>query len=421
MNKLKLVIVFCLYILSAQAQEKVKLSIQGVAPEAALKMKLNGDRISWYALPNSTKIASNVFVEISNAGEKRTDRASAGVQADPDAQGMYSFSVSVDVDLKKTDKTKPLHVEVVIPTVFGNELFYIADMSFEELTKPLVLNGYMWRASNEKMQPKKDLCIEFSSFVENADLRKLVSDNENFYKFNRNDFSLELKQEEQGAWKPFTDPFQGGFSNNNAVSLANPMPAWIDASKKLFVRFAAKTPLNNYVWAEYSVEPHEYRREQRAQYYSSVAYDKSAKPNLKSAPAAETPASNSTAPEQVKADEAQEIKPAQVAEESKKTDPVKDAAQPKETAPKEQVQKPTVNQTPVTKTKTGGLKNTLGYEQLIQRADSLFSSAKFQEAKNAYDEALKLKPAEEYPKKRAEECELKMKAIQNKKGRTGVN
>jgi hypothetical protein len=408
MKRLNLAIVFCLYILSAQAQEKVKLSIQGVTPEAALKMKLNGDRISWYSL-TSNRIASNLYVEISNTAEKRTDRGSAGVQANPDAQGMYSFSADVEIELKKTDKTKPLHVEMVVQTVFGNELFYIADMSFEELSKPIVLNGYMWRATNEKIQPKKDLCLEFSSFVENADLRKLVSENENYYKFNTNDFSLELKQDEQGAWKSFTGPFQGGFANNNEVTLSNPMPSWIDPAKKLFVRFAAKTPLNNYVWAEYAVEPHEYRREQRALYYTSVAYDVNSKPNLKDAPPAAPQTSGSTSVEKDK--------------EVKEATPVKStSSQPPKTNGIEanQVKQPAEVKPTETKSKAGGLKMANTYEVLIKEADSLFTRSMFQEAKSKFDEAAKLKPTEEYPKKKAEECEMKIKAIESKKSKIGV-
>ncbi|MEZ5171942.1 MAG: hypothetical protein R2850_00120 [Bacteroidia bacterium] len=228
-------------------------------------MKANNDRISWFTMRNSEKLANNVRIEISNVGEKRNDRAGNAVEANPDGSGNYSFSVSTEVKLKKADASKPLHVEVVMETILGNEVYFIGDMAYQDLAKPITLNGYMWRAGNEKIAPERDLCIEFSSYIEDASLRKKFTDNEGFYKFERKDFSLFLRQDANAAWTPFKENFEGGYSNNNAVQLTNPLPTWIDPSKKLFVRFAATTPLNNAVWGEYSVEPHEYRKEFRQQ------------------------------------------------------------------------------------------------------------------------------------------------------------
>ncbi|MEZ5171943.1 MAG: hypothetical protein R2850_00125 [Bacteroidia bacterium] len=72
------------------------------------------------------------------------------------------------------------------------------------------------------------------------------------------------------------------------------------------------------------------------------------------------------------------------------------------------------------KTKTGGLKVKINYDELIHEADSLFNAANYSASKLKYDEALKVKPDAEYPKKRVEECELKLKAIQSKKAKMGT-
>lgn len=377
----------------AISQKEVKIKLNGIDQVTASKMMAHGDKVSWYTMSNSDKIANNISVELTNVGEKKKDRGRASVQAEPDANGMYSFNAEVDVDLKKIDAAKPIHIEVVIETIFGNEVFYSKDVSFADLNKPIVLNGYMWRASNDKIAPEKDLCLEFSSYLSNQDIRKQFTDNEDFYKFKRSDFELYLKQDNTAEWKKFDGPFEGGFANNNAVNLTNPLPSWINPEKELFVRFAAKTPLGNYVWGEYSVKPHEYRKEHRATHYSSVAFDPNAKPKPKNLAATE---------QQEKEVEIIEPEPVKQLEKSEQKASSTDAKQ-------KLVQK----SSPVEKKKSGGLMKN-AYDETIAAADSLFEAGSFTDAKTKYDEALKLKPEEKYPKEKSDECLAKIKAIKSK-------
>ncbi len=422
MQKLYSVLIFLCITGFLQAQETITINVSGVTPEVAQKMKASGDRLSWFTSRGSDKLASNVFVELSNVGEKKTDRGRGAVQADPDASGMYSFSAPVEVEIKKVDKSKPVHLEVMIQTIFGNEVFYLKDLDFSALSEPIMLNGYMWRATNEKISPEKDLCIEFSSYINDADLRKKVSENEGGYKFDRSDFSVFLKQDKNAEWVQLKDKLEGGISNGNSINLTNPMPSWIDPSKELFVRFAAESRLKNYVWGEYSVKPHEYRKEYRATHYSSIAFDPSAKPNTANAVTEAEPVtvikeSIEEAPtkEDVKAPENIADKP--IVKETPK-------AQEKEAVKAPESKKAVVVSETAKPVKTrAGVSTKNAYQETITIADSLFAALNYTEAKSKYEEASKLKPEEKYPKDQAEICGQKLSAIKAKKSssRGGLN
>ncbi|MEX1189400.1 MAG: hypothetical protein WED33_09095 [Bacteroidia bacterium] len=393
--------VFCSIFVNSQ--ETVTIQLAGVSAEAAKQMSASGDRISWYTLRGSDKLVSNISVELSNVGEKQTDRERGSVQADPDANGMYNFSSKVEVKLKKVDKTKPVHIEVVIETIMGNELFYMKDLDFSAVSEPITLNGYTWRATNEKVGPKKDLCIEYSSFISDKDVKKQFSDIEGSYKFDRSDFVLYLKQGKDAEWVQLTDKIQGGFANSNKFNLTHPMPSWIDPTKELLVRFAAKTPKLNYVWGEYSVQPHEYRKEYRAENYNSIPFDPSSKPNTSNAQAENKPIVEE---KQVEANVEKQlpVKPSVKAPEEKK-----DVAAEKAPDVKAEVKEPAKP----TK-KTGGILLN-AFDETIASADSLFADFKYAEAKTKYEEASKIKPAEKYPKDQAAICLQKLQAIKDKK------
>lgn len=412
MCKLYFVIAFLLCFGLSQAQETVTIKLAGVTPEVAQKLKSSGDRLSWFTSRGSDKLASNIFLELSNVGEKKTDRGRAAVKADPDASGMYTFDAAVDVELKKINKSKPLHIEVMMQTIFGNEVFYLKDLDFAALSEPIVLNGYMWRATNEKISPEKDLCIEFSSFIDDATLRKKVSENEGAYKFDRSDFSVYLKQNKEGEWIQLKDKLEGGISNGNSINLTNPMPSWIDPSKELFVRFAAVSPLKNYVWGEYSVKPHEYRKEYRATHYTSIAFDPESKPNM----AAESNQAELVSETQIQKEEIpakEEVKEqAQVPEKpSEKVNSNEKAVQKSSQTNKETQQ---VKSAQPVKNKSGGAVQNI-YQETVANADSLFAAFKYAEAKLKYEEASKLMPLENYPKDQAAICVQKLSAIKAKK------
>ena len=414
MQKLYSVLIFLCITGFLQAQETITINVSGVTPEVAQKMKDSGDRLSWFTSRGSDKLASNVFVELSNVGEKKTDRGRGAVQADPDASGMYSFSAAVEIEIKKVDKSKPVHVEVMIQTIFGNEVFYLKDLDFSALSEPIMLNGYMWRATNEKISPEKDLCIEFSSYINDADLRKKVSENEGGYKFDRSDFSVYLKQDKNAEWVQLKDKLQGGISNGNSINLTNPMPTWIDPSKELFVRFAAVSPLKNYVWGEYSVKPHEYRKEYRATHYSSIAFDPSAKPNTANAVTEAEPVT--VIKESIEETPTKEVEktPENIAEKSPVNEATKAQVKEAEKAPESKQDVAPVKTAKPAKTKSGGAMQNV-YEETIANADSLFTAFNYAEAMVIYEEASKIKPLEKYPKEQAEICIKKLEAIKAKK------
>lgn len=327
-----------------QAQQAIKLSIHGVSEAVSAKLQENGDRLSWFSLLGSSELASNVRVELRNSDQKSGDRGRAAVKADRNAQGKYDFKVDVEVNLRRVDPAKPIDYEVVIETILGNEVFAKGTQDFAAFSKPLVLDGYMWRASNEKMMPEKKLCLAFAAFIENTELRTKYTEKEGQLKFERDDFELFLKQEAAAEWKKFDQPLQGALNNGNALALTSSLPSWVNTSLPLFVRFSVKTPLGNAIWGEYTVNPHEYRKEHRAQHYTAKPFNP-----------AEPPVFSQGTPEPL---------------------PPTD--------------------------------NTKEYQGIIASADQLFKEGKFKEAGEKYTQASTLKPNEAYPKKQKEICESKL-------------
>ena len=418
------------------AQEKLSIQISGTTEEVAAKLSQNKDRISWYTLSDD-KLASNVSVELANIGEKRYDRGRGSVKAEPDAPGKYSFNTQVDLDIKKVDKSKRVLLLVKLETILGNEVFYQHEMAFEELTKPILLDGYMWRAKNDKIKPERQLCLEFSSFISDAKLRNQYVENESTTKLNRDDFAVFLRQNESQDWVQLTERLEGSISNGNSIALANTLPTWIDPSKKLFVRFSAKTPLGNAIWGEYAVDPHEYRKEYRAKHYTSVAFDPSAAPNV---PSVQTQSGNTTQPEPTQPEpvKTEQTKTEPVKTEQTKTEPVKTEQTKAEPVKTEQTKTepavksdkatgvqvtqpakvepaPAASGPSFTKGKAVSNLPNANYDVLVHQADSLFDKSTFLPAKEKYEAALKLKPAESYLIERIKACEQKLQVIKGGK------
>jgi len=272
----KLIIALLLIQTSLLAQNNVSITVNGFTPTVSQAMKKNTDRISWYYMEGSKKVVSNVSIELLNDGVKSVDRGRFALEANPDEAGNYQFDAKFDVKIKKTDITKPVTIRIVVETTLGNQVFTDIKREPSKINEPIQLDGYMWRAGNNKIKPERRLCLEFSAFINDPILKKKVSDNEGFNKFNISDFQVFLKQSEKDEWKILPEPIKGGITNGTAVNMTNILPNWIDPSKKLYVRFSVKTPKGNFIWDEYSVEPNEYRKEQRARNYNAVAFDKTA-------------------------------------------------------------------------------------------------------------------------------------------------
>ena len=373
MNKL---ITFSLLIFStvtSVAQETVKIKVAGISDQVAQQLKANQDRVSWYYITNTDAVASNLEVSLKNTDQNSGDKGRMGVKADPAADGKYALSAEVEVKLKKVDKTKPIAYEITLETILGNEIFAAGIINADALDKPILLDKYMWRASNEKIAPEKKLHLAFSAYIENDAMRNACMENEGALKYTQGDFEVFLKQDEAAGWKKYPETVQGSLSNGNAMKIFPPLPDWISTSKPLSVRFSAKTPKGNFVWGEYKVNPNEYRKEVRASHYTTVAFDPSAAVQ-KGAATNSTPASNST--------------------------PVAAEALPVKRG----------NETNVTPAQSSP-----SYKDLIIEADKLFTEGQFQAAKDKYTKASELSPKEEYPKKRIEECNSKLSSVKTLK------
>jgi len=355
--------------LSSKAQETIKIKVAGISDQVAQQLKANQDRVSWYNIMNTDAVASNLIVSLKNTDQNSADKGRMGVKADPSADGKYALSAEVEVKLKKVDKTKPIAYEITLETILGNEIFAVGTINADALDKPILLDKYMWRASNEKIAPEKKLYLAFSAYIEDDAMRKACMENEGALKFSQGDFEVYLKQDEAAGWKKYPETVQGSLSNGTALEIFPPLPDWISTSKPLSVRFSAKTPKGNFVWGEYKVNPNEYRKEVRASNYTTKAFDPAAVVN-KEATTTSTPATNSTP----------------VGAEALPVKRGKDALViPAQSVP--------------------------SYKDLIIEADKLFTEGQFQAAKDKYTKASELSPMEEYPKKRIEECNSRLTSV----------
>jgi hypothetical protein len=373
MNKIFTFSLLIFSAISSVAQETVKIKIAGISDQVAQQLKDNKDRVSWYNITNTDAVASNLEVSLKNTGQNLADRGRMGVKADPAADGKYALSAEVEVKLKKVDKTKPIAYEIKLETILGNEIFAVGTINADALDKPIMLDKYMWRASNEKIAPEKKLCLAFAAYIVDPAMRELYAQTEGELKFERSAFALYLKQDGMVDWMPFFETIQGSMNNGNAIAMTSPLPDWINTAKPLSVRFSVKTPKGNFIWGEYKVNPNEYRKEVRASHYTTVAFDPS-KAVQKGAPTNSAPASNSTPV-------AAEALPIKKGNET--------LVAPAQSAP--------------------------GYKDLITEADKLFAEGQFQAAKDKYTKASELSPKEEYPKKRIEECNSKLSSVKSLK------
>ncbi len=275
MNKANFVLMLMLWLAPSFliAQEAVTIQLGGISPSVCKQMNSNNDRVSWFYIPGSDKLGFNLQVELTNTGVRNGDRGRFGIQANPDIEGNYRFNDKVDVRLRRLDKNKPITIRIELETSLGNEVFAIVERTFDKVSEPIILDRYMWRATNNKINPERKLCLAFSSFIENKGLNKKVTDNEGFIKFSINDVQVFLKQGEKEEWKKINESLSGVTTNGTSVRLNNKMPDWINPSKKLWVRFSVMTPKGNFIWGEYEVEPNEYRKEFRATNYSGAAFD----------------------------------------------------------------------------------------------------------------------------------------------------
>ncbi len=148
MNKLFSFVVLAFVSLQAISQETIKITIAGISDEVAQKLRANQDRVSWYNITNTDKIASNLQVSLKNTDQNSSDKGRMGVKADPGADGKYALAAEVEVKLKKVDKTKPIAYEITLETILGNEIFAAGVVDAAGLTKPIELDKYMWKASN---------------------------------------------------------------------------------------------------------------------------------------------------------------------------------------------------------------------------------------------------------------------------------
>ena len=391
MNKL---ITFSLLIFSAitsVAQETVKIKVAGISDQVAQQLKANQDRVSWYNIRNTDAIASNLEVSLKNTDQKSSDKGRMGVKAEPGIDGKYALAAEVEVKLKKVDKTKPIAYEITLETILGNEIFAVGTINADALDKPIMLDKYMWRASNEKIAPEKKLHLAFSAYIEDATMRNACMENEGALKFNQGDFEVFLKQDEAAGWKKYPEKVQGSLTNSTAMEIFPLLPDWISTSKPLSVRFSAKTPKGNFVWGEYTVNPNEYRKEVRASHYTTVAFDPSTAVQKGDA-SNSTPTSNSTSV-------ASEPLPVNSTPASNST-PVAAEALPVKRG----------NETIVTPAQS-----VPSYKDLIIEADKLFNEGQFQAAKDKYTKASELSPVEEYPKKRIEDCNSKLASMKTLK------
>ena len=359
--------------LSSKARETIKIKVAGISDQVAQQLKANQDRVSWYNIMNTDAVASNLIVSLKNTDQNSADKGKMGVKADPSADGKYALSAEVEVKLKKVDKTKPIAYEITLETILGNEIFAVGTINADVLDKPIVLDKYMCRASNEKIAPEKKLHLAFSAYIEDDVMRKACMENEGALKFSQGDFEVYLKQDEAAGWKKYPETVQGSLSNGTALEIFPPLPDWISTSKPLSVRFSAKTPKGNFVWGEYKVNPNEYRKEVRASNYTTKAFDPAAVVN-KEATTTSTPPTNSTP----------------VGAEALPVKRGKDALViPAQSVP--------------------------SYKDLIIEADKLFTEGQFQAAKDKYTKASELSPMEEYPKKRIEECNSRLTSVKSLK------
>lgn len=256
------------------AQNKVKITINGLTPEITKELNKNQDRISCF-IPEGAKIPGiNLKIELLNETSKSGDIGRFGLLAIPDKEGNYSFKESFEVKLRKIDTTKLIQIKVTIETIFGDEIFTKVNRSYSEVSQPITLDKYMWREGNEKIKPERKLCLEFSTFVNDPALRNKIFEKEGKLTSKLTDFQLFLKQNESDKWQQYSEPIQAAITNGNALKLTSNLPLWLDPTKKIFVRFSAKTPLGNYIWDEYVLEPSEFRKEQRARFYTGEAFDK---------------------------------------------------------------------------------------------------------------------------------------------------
>ena len=272
-NLLVLVAALCAFNILAQ-QHAAVVNITGISKQTADLMKKNGDRISWYSLDNGGRLQRNVKVEVRNVGLKPKDGGFAAVEANPDADGQYKFNTTAEIKIKKIDTTKNVVITVVLETVMGNEVCATVEREFSAISQAITLDRYMWREGNDKISPERRLCISFSTFLNDKSLREKVLLENTAFKLT--DFEVFLKQGEKGEWIKFPEPLQGKINNGTAVELTNMLPANIDPSKMLYVRFFAKTTNGNFVWGEYVVAPNEYRKEFRATHYTGEAFKKDA-------------------------------------------------------------------------------------------------------------------------------------------------
>jgi hypothetical protein len=376
MKNILTILLFTAFTLSSKAQETVKIKVAGISDQVAQQLKANQDRLSWYNIMNTDAVASNLIVSLKNTDQNSADKGRMGVKADPTVDGKYALSAEVEVKLKKVDKTKPIAYEITFETILGNEIFAVGTINADALDKPILLDKYMWRASNEKIAPEKKLHLAFSAYIEDDVMRKACMENEGALKFTQGDFEVFIKQDENdnaAGWKKYPETVQGSLSNGTALEIFPQLPDWISTSKPLSVRFSAKTPKGNFVWGEYKVNPNEYRKEVRASHYTTKAFDPSAVVN-KGATTTSTPPTNS--------------KP--VGAEALPVKRGKDALViPAQSVP--------------------------SYKDLIIEADKLFTEGQFQAAKDKYSKASELSPMEEYSKKRIEECNSRLTSVKSLK------
>ena len=377
--------------LSSKAQETVKIKVAGISDQVAQQLKANQDRVSWYNIMNTDAVASNLIVSLKNTDQNSADKGRMGVKADPSADGKYSLFSEVEVKLKKVDKTKPIAYEITLETILGNEIFAVGIINADALDKPILLDKYMWRASNEKIAPEKKLYLAFSAYIEDDAMRKACMENEGALKFTQGDFEVYLKQGNAAGWKKYPETVQGSLSNGTALEIFPQLPDWISTSKPLSVRFSAKTPKGNFVWGEYTVNPNEYRKEVRASHYTTVAFDPSTAVQKGDA-SNSTPTSNSTSV-------ASEPLPVNSTPASNST-PVSAEPLPVKRG-KETIATPA--------------QSVPSYKDLIIEADKLFNEGQFQAAKDKYTKASELSPVEEYPKKRIEDCNSKLASMKTLK------
>lgn len=363
-----------LFAIKGIGQESLKISVKGVSQGIAEKLNANQDHLSWYTQKDGKTLVSNIQVELKNPEQKNGDRGRGAVKAEKNASGMYDFVAEVEVKRKKVDFTKPVAYEIVMETIMGNEVFATGTQTAEAFSTPITLDKYMWRAGNEKIEPKKSFCLSFSAFLEDANLRKQFIDNEQELKLNLADFALFLKQDAAENWKAYEGRIQGGITNGTSVDLSSEWPAGISSNKPLQVRFSAKTKLGNFIWGEYVVNPHEYRKEHRAQFYTAEAFNPSAKPITSNSNPQPTTTINE-APDPVVPAETKVVEVPKAVKEAES--PQSDPSEKK-------------------------------YAEMIVVADQLFKEGKFKEAGEKYVEASKIRPSEEYPKKQKEICDSKL-------------